>query len=129
MNKQKYPLMLWKRLFIGVFLMLIVGTGSNHAQARKKDHAELLRLHEQQKTAHLTYNAELFVEMFADNVTQLQRGSVVTRTKAENLKRFKTYFSGYKFLEWEDIIPPVIKISKDGTLATLMARGMGKDQG
>ncbi|HMS40534.1 MAG TPA: hypothetical protein PKE69_09930, partial [Pyrinomonadaceae bacterium] len=32
---------------------------------RVADLAELLRLHEQQKTAHLTYNAELFVEMFA----------------------------------------------------------------
>lgn len=85
---------------------------------RIADMAELLRLHEQQKTAHLTYNAELFVEMFAENLTQLQRGNSVTRTKAENLARFKTYFAGFKFSEWEDTRPPVIKISKDGTMAT-----------
>lgn len=89
---------------------------------RVADTTELMRLHEQQKTAHLTYNAELFVEMFADNVTQLQRGNAVTRSKAENLTRFKTYFSGYKFLEWEDIVPPVIKISKDGTMATIVVQ-------
>lgn len=85
---------------------------------RVADMAELLRLHEQQKTAHLTYNAELFIEMFAENLTQLQRGNAANRTKAENLARFRSYFSGFKFSEWEDIKPPVIKISKDGTLAT-----------
>ena len=83
-----------------------------------KDLAELLRLHKQHQTAHLTYNAELFIESFAEKLPQLQKGRVLTGTKAENLARFKKYFSSYKFLEWEDINPPIIKISKDGTLAT-----------
>jgi len=86
---------------------------------RVADQAELLRLHQQQKTAHLSYNADLFVDMFADNLTQVQRGSVVTRTKAENLARFKSYFSTFKFDEWEDIHPPVIKVSNDGSMATI----------
>ena len=60
--------------------------------------------------------------MFADNVTQLQRGTLSSKTKAENLARFKSYFSSFKFSEWEDIAPPVIKISKDGTMATKTVR-------
>lgn len=89
---------------------------------RVADLVELLRLHEQQKTAHLTYNAELFVEMFAENLTQLQRGNISTRTKAENLGRFKNYFSNFKFIEWENLKPPVVKISKDGTMATIIVQ-------
>ena len=89
---------------------------------RVADLAELMRLHEQQKTAHLGYNAELFVEMFAENLTQLQRGNVSTRTKAENLARFKNYFSSFKFIEWENIKPPIVKISKDGSLATIIVQ-------
>ncbi len=89
---------------------------------RVADLAELMRLHEQQKTAHLTYNAELFVEMFAENLTQLQRGNISTRTKAENLARFKNYFSNFKFIEWENLKPPVVKISKDGTMATIIVQ-------
>lgn len=85
-----------------------------------KDRAELLRLHKEHQTAHLSYNAELFVESFAENVTQLQRGYIKTQDKAANLKRFKNYFANYKFIEWEDIKPPVIKISNDGTLATII---------
>ncbi len=97
---------------------------------RVADLTELIRLHEQQKTAHLTYNAELFVEMFAENVTQLQRGTLSAKTKADNLARFKSYFSNFKFSEWEDIAPPVIKISKDGTMAvkTVQKRVRGSNK-
>ena len=85
---------------------------------RAGDRAELLRLHKQHQTAHLTYDAELFVSSFAENLPQITRGEVSTLSKAENLARIKQYFSSYKFLEWEDIKPPIIKISKDGSMAT-----------
>ncbi len=80
--------------------------------------AELLRLHDLQKTAHLTYDAELLLGDSPEMPVSIQRGSVVKRTRAEDLARFKAYFRSFKFLEWEDIVPPVIKISKDGTMAT-----------
>lgn len=89
---------------------------------RINDLTELLRLHEQQKTAHLNYNAGLFVEMFAENLTQIQRGNVSTHTKAENLTRIKNYFGSFKFIEWENLKPPVIKISGDGTMATILVQ-------
>lgn len=87
--------------------------------AREADLAELVRLHKQAQTAHLTYDAKLFVEMFAENLTQIQSGRVVSRDKKANLERFHQYFGSYKFDEWEDIVPPIIKISQDGTLATV----------
>lgn len=85
-----------------------------------EDLAELLRLHKQHQTAHLNYNAELFVETFAEDLVTVQRGTVLTRNKAENLKRIKGYFDSFKFKKWEDVKPPVIKISDDGTLATII---------
>ncbi|NNE65764.1 MAG: nuclear transport factor 2 family protein [Pyrinomonadaceae bacterium] len=83
------------------------------------DMAELLRLHKVAQTAHLTYDAELFISIFADELTQVQAGSVVTRNKEENLERFKEYFRTFKFTAWENIVPPVIKISNDGSMATV----------
>jgi hypothetical protein len=93
---------------------------------RVEDLTELLRLHKEHQTAHLTYNAELFVESFAENLVTVQRGEAVTRNKAENLKRIKSYFGSFKFSEWEDVKPPVIKISKDGTLATIIVEKLVK---
>ncbi len=87
---------------------------------RVEDLAELLRLHKRHQDAHLTYNAEQFVETFAENLSTVQRGEVITRNKTENLKRIKSYFNSFKFKKWEDVKPPVIKISKDGTLATII---------
>ena len=99
---------------------------------RIADMAELLRMHEEQKTAHLTYDAELMVGDSPDRPITVQRGNVVKRTRAEDLARFKAYFGSFKFLEWEDIVPPVIRISKDGTMATKIVqkrvRGISKDK-
>lgn len=91
----------------------------NARKSDDKDLRELLRLHEQQKTAHLTNNAELFVEMFSDPFTQIQNGNILTFSKEKSLARFKNYFATMKFQEWSDIATPVVKISKDGTLATM----------
>ena len=33
--------------------------------------------------------------------------------------RFKSYFATFKFKEWENIRPPVISVSKDGSMATI----------
>lgn len=97
-----------------------------------RDLSELLRQHELQKTAHLTYNAELLVGDSEEQPTTLQRGAVTTKTRAENLARVKAYFGNYKFLEWEDIKPPIIKVSKDGSMATVIiqkrVRGTYKDK-
>lgn len=89
------------------------------SQKSNKDLNELLRLHEQQKTAHLTNNAELFIEMFSDPFTQIQNGNILVFSKEKSLARFKNYFATMKFQEWSDITPPVVRISKDGTLATV----------
>ena len=99
---------------------------------RIADMAELLRMHDEQKTAHLTYDAELMVGDSPERPTTVQRGSLVKRTRAEDLARFKAYFGSFKFLEWEDVVPPVIRISKDGTMATKIVqkrvRGSSKDK-
>lgn len=99
---------------------------------RIADFAELNRLHDQQKTAHLTYNAEMMVEMLADEVTEVNKGVVKYITKAKSLERFKSYFASFKFQRWEDIKQPLFYLSKDGTMANVLVqksiRGTYKDE-
>lgn len=82
------------------------------------DMYELLRLHGLHTKAHLTNNVELFVDTFADEITQIQNGMVVTISKEKSRERFAKYFANFKFEEWSDINPPKIVISEDGTMAT-----------
>lgn len=90
--------------------------------ARVADMAEILRMHEEQKTAHLTYNAELFVGDHPEQPISVSRGNVSRSTREQALARVRKYFSTFKFIEWEDIDPPIIKISGDGTMATKIVR-------
>ena len=39
-----------------------------------------------------------------------------------NLKRIKGYFESFKFKEWDDIKPPIIKVSRDGSMATIIVQ-------
>lgn len=84
------------------------------------DYTELLRLHEQQRTAHLTKNADLFVSMFHDPMWQLNGGRIVSRSTEENRGRVQTYFDAVQFLAWDDLEPPIIRISADGTMASII---------
>ena len=67
-------------------------------------------------------DAELFIEAFSEKVTQVSKGIVETKSKADNLKRFKSYFESYAFEKWEDVAPPTISLSEDGTMATIVVQ-------
>lgn len=81
---------------------------------------EIARLLAQERNAHLTANADLMVEPFADDFISVARGEISHPTRDESRKRFALYFGSVKFLAWDDITPPVIWISHDVTLATAL---------
>ena len=89
---------------------------------RIADVAELMRLHGVARASHLNYDAEQFVGLFAEKLTQIQAGDVLVRDKPTNLARFRNYFSSFKFKSWDNIVPPVILISDDGSMATVQVQ-------
>ena len=60
--------------------------------------------------------------MFHDPMWQLNGGWIVSRSTEENRGRVQTYFDAVQFLAWDDIEPPPIRISGDGTMATIIVR-------
>ena len=86
------------------------------------DRVELLRLHDAQKTAHLEKRADLMTASFADSFLNIARGAVTLRTPEENRARMQAYFDRSTFEEWEDIAPPVIRVSPDGRMAYVIVQ-------
>jgi len=86
------------------------------------DRAELLRLHEVQRTAHLEKRADLMTASFADSFLNIARGAVTLRSPEENRARLQGYFDRSTFEEWEDVAPPVIRISPDGRMAYVIVQ-------
>jgi len=81
---------------------------------------ELLRLHHLQRVAHVLGDAHALAETSAPQYVELNRGRVTTRTPEELRERFTSYFSAVRFLEWEDVHPPRIRLSPDGEWAEMI---------
>jgi hypothetical protein len=84
------------------------------------DRAELLRLHERARAAHLQHRADWLVSEWADTIFSLSHGGVSVGTR-ENRARsqagFQEYLDASTFQAWDDIVPPRIRISPDGQMA------------
>ena len=87
------------------------------AAARAADRAELLRLHELQRTAHFERRADLMVAANADSLFSLSNGRVSIGRRAQSQASFQKYFDAVTFQAWDDVVPPRIRISADGQMA------------
>jgi hypothetical protein len=83
---------------------------------------ELLRLNEMMRTAHLEGDAETIVSISQYPYTKVNSGRVTHPTKEENDERFRNYMSTMDLTAWDDLAEPIITISDDATLATVIYR-------
>lgn len=81
---------------------------------------ELLELHKQGRVAHFNRDAKMLVSGFADDFTEISNGKIRKPSRETSLNRFQNYLNNSTFLEWDDITPPVIKLSDDATMAYVL---------
>jgi len=84
---------------------------------QSEDLNELLRMHFRDRAAHFSHDAAYVFSNFADEYFSLGNGRVNLPDRAAGQKRLQTYFDASTFLEWDDITPPIIRVSDDGTMA------------
>jgi hypothetical protein len=78
---------------------------------------ELLELHNQQRVAHFNRDAKLLMSESADDFTSVSNGKIHRPTREKSISGMQRYFDSSTFLEWDDITPPVIRVSDDATMA------------
>jgi hypothetical protein len=83
---------------------------------------ELLELHNQARAAHFKRDAKLLVSSFADDFTDIRDGKVQKPQREASISRLQAYFNRSTFLEWDDIKPPVIRVSEDATMAYVVVQ-------
>lgn len=86
------------------------------------DHAELLRLHERQRTAHIERRADWLVSEWADSLLSVSRGAVSIGNRERGQAGFQQYLDASTFQAWDDIVPPRIRISPDGKMAYVVVQ-------
>lgn len=88
----------------------------------KSDKVLLLESNQRQRQAHMTNNADMLVEELYDTIWSVQNGNININTRQEVQDRFNQYFDIVKYYKWDDVSEPVIRISDDGTLATVSVK-------
>ncbi|HKI79126.1 MAG TPA: hypothetical protein VKA26_11345 [Ignavibacteriaceae bacterium] len=78
---------------------------------------KIMKLHNFQQEYHLKNMPEKFVSLFSKSFVSVNKGKISSPSYSESLKRFKNYFNSVEFVKWDDIKPPVIRFSDDGSMA------------
>lgn len=94
-------------------------TGSTHREA---DARELLKLHEEALRAHLDSDIDLLLAAEADESVIASRGEVSTRATEERKEFLGPYLQQTRFSIYRDLIPPIVKVSADGSLGWVIAQ-------
>ena len=82
----------------------------------------LLALHESDRLAHFTADAARIAKTAPDVFLTVGGGKVERIPRAAEGSFFDGYFRGARYAEWDDLEPPVVRISADGSMAWIVTR-------
>jgi hypothetical protein len=105
--------------FAATFAFVFVARASNAG-----DEAELRALHAKGIQAHRESNPALLFENASEDFLEANRGAISRPTLEERRARFSAYLGSTRFEEYRDLVEPIVKVSKDGTLVQVKARGV-----
>jgi hypothetical protein len=106
-------------------MLLVVGINVAHTQStvsQEKEMVELLRLHKSDREAHFRTDVELLQRSAPEEFITVSDGKIHRVSKAGERKHFADYFNGAKYHEWDDVEEPIIRVSKDGSMAWMITR-------
>ena len=89
----------------------------------EKQKEELLEHHRKDRRAHFENNAALALsDQVEEGFIYVRNGAIARRNKADFRPMLETYFKNAKYYEWDDLEPPIIRVSDDGSMAWMIER-------
>lgn len=113
-----------RRLLLTAFLCLpaVALAAAGWASPREEGRLAVEELLRQSRTAHIGLDASALVSGIADTLVTVDNGAF-THTPREELREFfEGYFRGARYHAWDDVEPPLIRVSEDGTMAWAVRR-------
>jgi len=111
-----------RRRMLAVFLLASVAVAVAESDARKKAEAELLRVHQDDRRAHLQRNVDALLAHAGAQVIDVRDGKIRVMNLEEVRARFTQYFSNIEFSAWDDVEPPIVHASDDGRTGWMIVR-------
>jgi hypothetical protein len=109
-----------------VYLFVACRPAPNFDTLRK----EILDLHQKTIDAHWKKDVEFFTKDISDDYFSAGNGEIRNPAKEEITSQFERYLQGTTFTEYRDVREPIIRFSKDGSMAwsLVQVRVAGRSQ-
>jgi hypothetical protein len=109
------------------FIFLVITTGiaaciSNAPSSASSDERRLLELHEAGLEAHIDRDIEALLATQAEDFVLLNRGEISLPSKQQRRAFLGPYLAATTFEFYRDKTPPLVKVSRDGSLGWVVAQ-------
>jgi D-serine deaminase-like pyridoxal phosphate-dependent protein len=104
---------------------LIAFTVNGSLQKRvdlEREKAELLEIHKEDRRAHFSTDVELLLSRSSEDFITVSEGKVYRVKTAESKAMFDEYFKDAAYQEWDDLEPPIVRVSNDASMAWMIVR-------
>jgi len=88
----------------------------------EKEKAELLEIHKADRRAHFSTDVELLLSRSSDEFITVSDGKVYRVNRAKSKAMFDDYFRDATYHEWDDLEPPIVRVSNDASMAWMIVR-------
>lgn len=105
-----------------VISMLCLAAFAQKPVDLEKEKAELLKIHQTDREAHFKTDAEKLLLHSSDEFISVTSGRIEKTTRRALKEFFEGYFKNAKYYEWDDLEPPIIRISNDASMAWMIVR-------
>jgi hypothetical protein len=100
----------------------ILGGCAARGVVTSNDTAQLLALHEQAMEAHRKGDVEILLQADSADFVLANRGAISRPSLGQRRNSLGPYLKSVKFSEYVDMVPPVVKVSADGTLGWVIVQ-------
>jgi hypothetical protein len=90
--------------------------------AQQQGETELLALHQADRRAHFDHNSNALLAHCADSLLDVRVGTINRRTCEDVRAKFADYFRHANFSAWDDVEPPIVRVSSDGRMGWMIVR-------
>ena len=104
-------------LILGVLLFAAPATAEP-----TEDKKALLALHQQILDAHKNIGLEAWLDSGIEPYISANRGTISYPTAEDRKTRFRSYIGSTKFEYYRDMVPPIVRVSDDGTLGWVIVQ-------
>jgi len=81
----------------------------------------LLEMHAESRSAHFATDVEAAIANLTEEQVIVRDGAVRRMSKDDVRQTMTGYFAGATFHEWDDIEPPIVKVSGDASIAWMIS--------